>query len=166
MLLQRTATSEAPYPTKQPLTTSPIMPWGVDNTRLADLFNAALTANTMLALTKNSLSLYFSVRGCFGVYHVFFWFTIKRLQHILQKALWRVFTTRQVKSAASGWAAHAHNCPYIPLHLCIFPETTRSINISPECTRGDAGINTQATKSTIRERALSAFKNSDRSQYT
>lgn len=68
MLLQRTATSEAPYPTKQPLTTSPIMPWGVDNTRLADLFNAALTANTMLAMTKNSLSLYFSVRGCFGVF--------------------------------------------------------------------------------------------------
>ncbi len=59
-LLQR-----LPIPTKQPLTTSPIMPWGADNTRLADLFNAGPLNTLSCGQTQHSNrqkeSVYFSV---------------------------------------------------------------------------------------------------------
>lgn len=174
-LLQR-----LPIPTKQPLTTSPIMPWGADNTRLADLFNAGPLNTLSCGQTQHSdrqkelVCLFQCEWGCFGRS----WYIIKtaatlHTPMLWKEALWNLgLSVRGVYNATGEIcgvqrdAAHTRLSinSIAPMHLSV---ATCLINISPECRCcGVAGINTLATKNTITERALSAFKNSNRSQYT
>ncbi len=137
-LLQR-----LPIPTKQPLTTFPIMPWGADNTRLADLFNAGPLNTLLCGQTQHSnrqkelVCLFQCEWGCFGCS----WYIIKtaatlHAPMLWKEALWNLYLSVRGVYNATGEicgvqkdAAHTRLSinSIAPMHLSV---KTRLININ------------------------------------